>query len=145
MVEVKDVKKYKKATKDLIEAVKNRVKEVCGDYDEDNHLEDDFNFEYNGVSYGLIEVDETDWDDQGKYQYQNVTYQLVSYDANVGWIRDIIDEFDLFLVLPVQRSGSYFSDYYYNYNIPYVKIAKIKHVPEQIIPAHDEVEFVTED
>ena len=119
------------------------IEDNC-DYAEHNYLEDGFCFEKDGIAYGLIEVNESDWDDEGKYQYQDITYQLASFDKSVKkWVceESVIDKFDLYLILPVERSGSYFTDYYYSYSAPIIKIAMIKHVPEQIIPAHDEVVF----
>lgn len=145
MITVKELKECKNATEDLIETVKEEIEDACSAFDERNYLEDGFEFEKDGVSYSVIEVAEGDWDDQGKYQYQDLTYQLVSFDKSVepfAYDKNIIDKFDVFLNLSVIRSGSYFSDYYYQYETPEVQIAKIKHIPEQIIPAHDRIEFV---
>lgn len=71
-----------------------------------------------------------DWDDQGKYQYKYQTGILCECDDN--W--NTVKKFDIALTLCIIRSGSYFSDYYYEYEKPEVhKIVK-KVIPEQIIP-----------
>lgn len=146
MITVEELKNCKNASDELIKAVKNRINEVCGNYDEHNHIEDDFGFdECDGTSYDVYLVEESSWDDQGKYQYQDITYQLVSYDKNVcGYVCDksIVDRFNLFICLPVTRSGSYFSEYYYEYMKPTIQIAEIEYVPVKVIPAHDEVRFI---
>ena len=77
MITAKELKECKNATKDLIEAVKTEIKDACSAFDERNYLEDGFEFEKDGITYSVIEVDESNWDDQGKYQYQDLTYQLV--------------------------------------------------------------------
>ena len=45
-------------------------------------------------------IEETDWDDQGKYQYQDV---IILKDGQ-------------HYMFTIGRSGSYFSDYEYDYN-----------------------------
>ena len=145
MVTVEELRKCKKADAELIQAVKNRINEICSDYDERNHIEDGFGFENRGVCYDVKEGEESEWTDEGKYQYQDITYQLVSYDKNIEDYpneESIIDRFDLFIILSVTRSGSYFTDYYYTYDKPTIQTATLVHIPEKIIPAHDEVRFV---
>lgn len=145
MITVEDLKKCKDAPEDLIAVIKVRIDELCSDYYEHNYIEDGFAFEYNNVSYDVVIVEKSNWDDQGKYQYQDITYQLVSFDRSAesfAYKDNIIDKFNLIINLSVTRSGSYFSEYYYSYGKPTIKFAKIKHIPEQIIPAHDKVVFV---
>lgn len=133
--------------KELIDFIKNEIKQLnTGTYNEYNPFESDnrFLFELNGVNYDIVELDVTDWIDEGKYQYQDMTYQLVSFNNNeydYSNENNIIDKFNLFFILPVTRSGSYFTDYYYQYDSPTIHRQKIIHVPEQIIPAHDEYEM----
>lgn len=134
----------KHASSELVQVLKNKLAATCGEYDESDHIEDGFVLNFDGVDYDLLIIDEDDWDDQGKYQYGGTTYQLVSYDKSIkGYCckDSIIDYFDIEVYHPMQRSGSYFSDYYYSYFTPTVSRAIIKHVPEQIIPAHDEVAY----
>lgn len=145
MITVEDLKKCKDASEYLIEVIKARIDELCSDYNEHNYIENGFAFEYNDVSYDVIVVEKSNWDDQGKYQYQDITYQLVSFDRSTelfAYKDNIIDKFNLIINLSITRSGSYFSEYYYSYGKPTIQLAKIKHIPEQIIPAHDKVVFV---
>ena len=133
----------KKASAELIEAVKNRLCEICTDYDDHDPMES-FHFNHDGVDYSIKCLEEDSWDDQGKYQYGGTTYQLVSYDKNIkGYCcnNSIVDLFDIEIYHPVTRSGSYFSDYYYTYHTPTISRVTTKHVPEKIIPAHDEVVY----
>lgn len=145
MISVEELKQCKSATKDLIKAVNDRISEICTSGAERNPIDQgEFRFTYNGNSYDVIEVEDSSWEDGGKYQYSDTTYQLVSFDKEVKACpcdENIIDRYDLFLNIGVTRSGSYYSDYWYAYDVPTISIAKLKHIPEQIIPAHDEVEW----
>lgn len=66
------------------------------------------------------------------------TNSKYSYPCN----NNIIDKFDLILTVPVTRSGSYFSEYNYYYNKPLLSLVEIEQIPEQVIPAHEEIKFV---
>jgi len=102
---------------------------------------EDNSIEIDGVKYGITNFKEDGWDDEGKYQYNTEKGQLCSYDDK--W--NIIEVFDFFLEQNVSRSGSYFSDYYYDYDDinPYTLEKVI--VPEQIIPAHykDKIVYIS--
>ena len=147
MFTVNDVKKFKHIPDDLLEVVKNEL-ETWPDYNEHDKIErGEMDFEKDGVSYGYLYIDETSWDDEGKYQYQNITYQLVAYDSTNSEYSypcdsNITDKFDLILTAPITRSGSYFSDYTYYYDKPQLSIVEIAQIPEQVIPAHEEVKLV---
>jgi hypothetical protein len=100
----------------------------------DNHDLDDFAYTINNKTYGFKRVGDDSWDDQGKYQYQYQQGQLIEIDENYQEIQS----FNFGVSRTVQRSGSYFSDYYYsNYPYEFFEIKKIT-IPEQIIPAHTE-------
>lgn len=145
MMTVEELKEYKYASDELVEVIKNGIDNIWGSYCEHNWMEDGFGVEHDGVSYSVIEVDESSWDDEGKYQYQNITYQLVSYNPEIESYpcdESIIDKYNLFFDLPVTRSGSYFSDYFYEYDKPVISRGTIEHIPVKIIPAHEEVKFV---
>lgn len=147
MITVDDVKKCKHVTDNLIDIVKGKL-ETWPCCSNENMIEcDEMDFEYDNVSYSYIELDESSWDDEGKYQFQDITYQLVSYDSTNSEYSypcddNIIDKFDLILTVPVTRSGSYFSDYNYEYDEPSLSIVEIENIPEQVIPAHEEVKIV---
>lgn len=144
MITVKELKKCKKASEELIETVKQYLKENFPDEYDCPDMEDNFKLEIDGVAYGILEEDKSDWTDEGKYSYADKTYQLVSYDkSKSNYICDIIAKYNLFINQSFSRSGSYFTDYNYQYNSPTVLIATIEKVPEKVIKAHDEVKFVS--
>lgn len=145
MITVEELKECKHASDELVEVVKNGIDNIWDSFCEHNWLEDGFGVEHDGISYSVIEVDESSWDDEGKYQYQNITYQLASYNPAIESYpcdESIIDKYNLFFDLPVTRSGSYFSDYFYEYSKPVISRGTIEHIPVKIIPAHEEVKFV---
>ena len=90
----------------------------------------------NGVEYGLDIVDDGDWDDQGKYQYKDVTGVLckISEDGSVT-------KYDIAVTQYITRSGSYFSEYYYEYEPLQVDQLVLKVIPQQIIPKRIIVTF----
>lgn len=146
MITVKELKKCKKASEGLIEIIKKYLNEKFPDKYDCTDMEDNFELEIDGVSYGIMEVYKSDWTDEGKYSYADKTYQLVSYDKNVSeyiCTESIIDKYDLFINQSFSRSGSYFSDYDYQYDSPTIQIATIESVPEKVIKAHDEVKFIS--
>ena len=145
MITVEELKECKYASDELVESVKNGIDNIWGSFCEHNWLEDGFGVEHDGISYSVIVLDESSWEDEGKYQYQNTTYQLVSYNPKIKSYpcdKSIIDKYDLFFNLPVTRSGSYFSDYLYEYDRPVISRGIIEHIPVKLIPAHEEVKMV---
>lgn len=139
--ELNEALKFKHASDELIEALKEHLpnEDMC----EHNLIERDgcrfvFDYEY----YDLIEVGEDPIEDEGKYQYSGTYYQLVKYDNNITpWPSDksILEKYNVQVYLPYSRSGSYFSDYFYMYNIPTLERITIVDIPEIVIPAHQEV------
>lgn len=90
----------------------------------------------NGVEYGLDIVDESDWDDQGKYQYKDVTGILckTSEDGSVT-------KYDIAVTQYITRCGSYFSEYNYEYAPLQVDQLVQKVIPQQIILERTVVTF----
>lgn len=144
MITVEELKKCKKASDELVMAVKVYLTENFPDSYDCSNIEDNVELEIDGVSYGILETEDSGWTDEGKYSYSDKTYQLVSFDKAFGYVCDksIIDRFDLFINQGMSRSGSYFTDYNYQYDSPTVQIAIIERVPEKIIKAHEEVNFI---
>lgn len=89
-----------------------------------------------GVEYRLEIVDDGDWDDQGKYQYKDVTGVLckTSEDGSVT-------KYDIAVTQYITRSGSYFSEYYYEYEPLQVDQLVLRVIPQQIIPKRIIVTF----
>jgi hypothetical protein len=90
----------------------------------------------NGVEYGLDIVDDGDWDDQGKYQYKDVTGILckTSEDGSVT-------KYDIAVTQYITRCGSYFSEYNYEYVPLQVDQLVQKVISQQIIPERTVVTF----
>jgi len=95
---------------------------------------ENFTYTYNNKIYGFKNIGDDNWDDQGKYQYKTEQGQLIEMDENYQEIQS----FNFGISRSVQRNGSYFTDYNYDYD-PY-EMFEIKEVlvPEVIIPAHME-------
>lgn len=144
MIKVEELKKCKKANDELIMAVKAYLTEHFPDSCDCTDIEDNVELEVDSISYGISEIEDSGWTDEGKYSYSDKTYQLVSYDKNIGYVCDksIIDRFNLFINQGMSRSGSYFTDYDYQYNSPTVQVGIIERIPEKVIKAHDEVKLV---
>ena len=90
----------------------------------------------NGIKYETYVVDESDWDDQGKYQCKDVIGVLckISEDGSVT-------KYDIAVTQYITRSGSYFSEYYYEYEPLQVDQLVQKVIPQQIIPERTIVTF----
>lgn len=132
-----------KAPTNLVAELKRILGETCSDYDESNNI-DELDFLYEGRKYSVLELGYDSWVDGGKYQYGGCNYQLVSYDESItGYCceKAVIDHYDIKIYLPCSRTGSYYSDYYYSYHIPEVYRITVKLIPEQIIPAHEEIAY----
>ena len=139
--ELNEALKFKHASDELIEALKEHLpnEDMC----EYNLIErNGCRFVFNDEYYDLIEVGEDPIEDEGKYQNGGTYYQLVKYDNNIEpWPSDesILEKYDVQVYLTYYRSGSYFSDWNYNYDIPTLERITIVDVPEIVIPAHQEV------
>ena len=98
---------------------------------------EDFQCTYNNKIYGFKDIRDDNWDDEGKYQYKTEQGQLIEMDKNYKELR----LFNFGISRSVQRSGSYFTDYNYEYE-PY-EFYELKEVliPEVIIPAHMETKW----
>lgn len=97
---------------------------------------DDYIYELNGKRYGFYEMGEDSWEDEGKYQYKEEKCQLLQFKGEDGYETE--KEFNLGVRRMVQRSGSYFSDYYYEYEKWEPFIIEEVLIPEVVIPAHTE-------
>jgi hypothetical protein len=89
-----------------------------------------------GVGYETYIVNESDWDDQGKYQYKDVTGILceILEDGSVT-------KYDIAVTQYITRCGSYFSEYNYEYEPLQVDQLVQKVIPQQIIPERTIVTF----
>lgn len=114
---------------ELTEMSLEDAKKIVGEFDNESCLED-IGEEVNGTNYGVKVIDEGDWIDEGKYQYRTDIGVLCEFDDK--W--NVVKMFDIAAVSEITRSGSYFSEYNYEYdNLVVNKIIK-KVIPKQIIP-----------
>lgn len=130
------------ASDELVEAI---LSEVYNIYDGVGDILDGFTILIDNINLAFVCVLDSGWDDQGKYQYMSIDYQLVSYDnSKHSWPTNdnIIDYYDFIFTQHISRSGSYFSDYYYEYDKPEPYKLKEFLVPEVIIPEHIEIRCV---
>ena len=114
---------------ELTEMSLEDAKKIVGEFDNESFLED-IGEEVNGTNYGVKVIDEGDWIDEGKYQYRTDIGVLCEFDDK--W--NVVKMFDIAVTSEITRSGSYFSEYNYEYdNLVVNKIIK-KVIPKQIIP-----------
>ena len=114
---------------ELVEMPLEDAKKIVEEFDNESFLED-IGEEVNGANYGVNVLDEGDWDDKGKYQYRTDIGVLCEYDEK--W--NIVKTFDIAVTSQIRRSGSYFSEYNYEYeDLEVSKIIK-KVIPQKIIP-----------
>lgn len=113
----------------------DEAKEIVSRFDNEDDYEE-LGATIDGIEYGLDIVDESNWDDQGKYQYKDVTGILceILEDGSVT-------KYDIAVTQYITRSGSYFSDYYYDYDPLQVDQLVQKVIPQQIIPERTIVVF----
>lgn len=93
-----------------------------------------------GIEYETYIVDESDWDDQWKYQYKDVTGVLCKVSED-----NSITKYDIAVTQCITRCGSYFSDYCYEYTPLQVNQLVQKVIPQQIIPERTIVTFADTD
>ena len=114
---------------ELVEMYLEDAKMIVAEFYNEHFLED-IGEEVNGVHYGVKVLEEGDWNDEGKYQYRTDIGVLCEYDND--W--NMTKMFDIAVTSQMTRSGSYFSDYYYEYeDLEVNKIIK-KVIPKQVIP-----------
>lgn len=99
------------------------------------HFLEDVGGEVQDKEYYFNIVEEGDWDDEGKYQYKTDIGLLCMMENN--GVDDMATTFDIAVLLDVTRSGSYFSEYYYNFDEPRVNKVIKKIIPKQIIPERE--------
>lgn len=115
------------------------AKEIVNHFDNEDWYEE-LGATVDGIEYGLDIIDDENWDDQGKYQCKDVTGVLykISEDGNVT-------KYDIAVTQYITRSGSYFSEYDYEYEPLEVRQLVRKVIPQQIIPERTIVTFEEEE
>lgn len=125
MLEFKNVNYEELKHMDLEEA-----KEIVKQFDEVTWLEDT-GCVFNGESYTTMLLEESNWEDGGKYQYKEEYGLLCKVDND----RNVIEKYDVCIVNGITISGSYFTEYDYENEFRAEQIVK-KVIPEVVIPEH---------
>lgn len=125
--------------KELTHMDLEEAKKIVSHFDNEDWYEE-LGATVDGVEYGLNIIDDENWDDQGKYQCKDVTGVLykISEDGNAT-------KYDIAVTQYITRSGSYFSEYYYEYEPLEVRQLVHKVIPQQIIPERTVVTFKEEE
>lgn len=114
--------------KELVHMDLKEAKKIVSYFDNEDWYEE-LGATVDGVEYGLDIVDDENWDDQGKYQCKDVTGILVKISED-----DSVTKYDIAVTQYITRSGSYFSEYDYEYEPLEVRQLVQKVIPQQIIP-----------
>lgn len=114
---------------ELVKMPLEDAKRIVGAFNKKYFLEE-IGEKVNGINYGIKVLDEGNWDDEGKYQYRTDIGVLCEYDKD--W--NLVKMYDIAVTSQITRSGSYFSDYYYEYEDLEVNKIIRKVIPKQVIP-----------
>lgn len=115
------------------------AKKIVSHFDNEDWYEE-IGATVDGVEYGLDIIDDENWDDQGKYQCKDVTGILFKISEG-----DSVTKYDIAVTQYITRSGSYFSEYDYEYEPLDVRQLVQKVIPQQIIPERTIVTFKGEE
>lgn len=123
-MKIKELNNFKEVSEELLRRVKSEIEVLkFKRWDFDSTLfKNEFYFKY-----GDIFIDVRHYDIKDINNIQNYVFQLASMDED----ENVIDKYNLFFT--VQASGIC--------ELPKIEIAEIKHIEEQIIPAHDIINF----
>ncbi|MBZ9693263.1 hypothetical protein [Clostridium sp. M14] len=90
----------------------------------DESMEDTEVIEINGTKYDFVQIEELPTEDEGKYQYGGTIYGFGIYDEEKEY--GIIGEPLFFIEQDFTKTGSYYSEQYYEYEEPYLVEKKEK-------------------
>lgn len=121
--------------KELVHMDLEEAKKIVNHFDNEGWYEE-LGATIDGTEYELDIVEEGDWDDQGKYQCKDVTGILYKITEDSSIIK-----YDIAVTQYITRSGSYFSEYNYEYEPLDVRQLIQKVIPQQIIPERTVVTF----
>lgn len=125
--------------KELVHMDLKEAKKIVSHFDNEGWYEE-LGATIDDAEYGLDIVEDNNWDDQGKYQYKDVTGILYKIAEDSSIIK-----YDIAVTQYITRSGSYFSDY--NYECAPLEVRQLvrKVIPQQIIPERTIVTFKGEE
>ena len=120
---------------ELVHMDLEEAKKIVSHFDNEGWYEE-LGATVDGAEYRLDIVEDGDWDDQGKYQCKDVTGILYKIAEDGSIIK-----YDIAVTQYITRSGSYFSEYNYEYEPLQVDQLVQKVIPQQIIPERTIVVF----
>lgn len=134
-------KNMKKAEDKLVQSL---IVDISKKRNSERDILEEYELSFEGTKYALVDLGDNDWENDGKYQNRYYSYQLVSFDdskTSYPCDSNILDEYDISIDMCGSRTGSYYSEYYYDYDEPeFYRIKKVV-VPEVVIPKHEDVKF----
>lgn len=101
--------------KELLE-LGNQICEKIGS----NDIEDIDSILIDNIKYTFNEIKSMKWESQGKYDNGESIWQIGIADDECTWKIKEDGEFDLYIMQTASRNGSYYSDYYYEYEEPFI-------------------------
>lgn len=123
-----NLNELKEIERELLSRIVNQI---------DSENIDDEAIEVDDNRYGFSCIEEGSWEDdgRGKYYSKESTYVLGLYgDDEEKW--DFVEKYNVIVSQFVSKTGSYYTDWNYEYDKPTFSYAKEEIIPEQIIPAH---------
>ena len=76
------------------------------------------------IEYAFAEVESMTWESEGKYDIGQSIWQIGFADEECSWNIKEGRKLDLYIMQCASRTGSYYSDYYYEYDEPFVVESK---------------------
>lgn len=135
MLNIEEVENLRPIPQDLLDFMKEELlNQEINSWERDSV--ENWKGNFKGMNLSLELIEESGWDDEGKYQYNEKTYLLGVWDLTGDAFMEL---FNLVITQQITRSGSYFTDYYYQYNCPVFKKYETTIIPRKIIEEHAEV------
>ena len=125
--------------KELKEIDKELLQKIINQIDEEDI--EDLTIDIDNKSYGFSCIEDDAWEDdgRGKYFYKCSKYVLGLFCGDESW--KFVEKYNVVALQCVTKTGSYYTDWYYEYYTPKFSYAYEEVVPEQIIPAYTRVAF----
>ena len=98
-IEVEELKSLTEVNVDLLDVINANLKEFNKTRDDEKDPLEMFEFSLENIGFAFINRYESTWDDEGKYQYQELIGQLVAWDLNVEKYpcdKSVVERYNLF-------------------------------------------------
>lgn len=121
--------------KELNEIDKELLKRIINQIDEEDI--EDLTIEVDNNRYGFLCIKDDSWEDDGRGKYFSKCNKYVLGlfgEGNEEW--KLVEKYNVIAEQCVTKTGSYYTDWNYEYDEPTFSYACEDIVPEQIIPEH---------